>query len=171
MANVLFVLAPKGFRDKEYFAPYKILEEDSHCIQTASTIVGELTGADGGEASSSLHISEVNPREFEAVIFVGGPGMSELVDDAEMTRLATSFFKENKLVAAICIAPAILAKAELIKDKKITGWIGIEEDVTSAGAQLTGNPVEIDQNIITASGPDAAEEFARQISSYLEGKQ
>lgn len=168
MANILFVVAPKNFRDKEYFIPKKMLEDSGHSVQTASTIIGEITGVDGQEASSNLHIGEVNVLGFDGVGFIGGPGMSELVNDMEIKRLAQDFFSSGKLVSAICVATAVLAKAYLIKGKKVTGWAGVENDIKEAGAIYTGERVEQDQNIITASGPESAEAFANKIIEYFQ---
>lgn len=170
MANILFVLAPKGFRDKEYFTPHQILEENGHNLRTASTIVGDLTGADGGEASSTMHFNEVNVQEFDGVVFVGGPGMIELVGNTEMTKLVKLFFTSGKLVAAICVAVAILARADLIKDKRVAAWAGVEDEIKEAGGNFTENKVEVDQNIITASGPEAADVFANEIVNYFQNQ-
>jgi len=168
--NILFVISPSEFRDQEYFVPKKIFEDSGVETQTASTIVGDLEGADGSEASATIHINEVNPDEFDGVVFVGGPGMTELVDDVEMVKLAKTFFEAGKPTTAICIAPAILANAGVVGDKKITAWAGVENNITKAGGIFTGKKVEQDGTIITADGPSSAKLFADKIVEYFQNK-
>lgn len=168
MANILFVIAPNGFRDEEYFVPKKIFEEEGYEVRTASTIVGDLQGADGGDVASTVHLDEVNINEFDGVVFIGGPGMAELLDDVEMVRLAKMFFEFGKLTAAICIAPAILANAGIIAGKKVTAWAGAENNIKKASGIFTGKKVEQDGNIITADGPTSAKLFADNIVEYFQ---
>jgi len=170
MANILFVVAPNGFRDQEYFTPKEIFEENGFETHTSSIILGDLQGADGGTTAASIHLNEVNIEEFDGVVFVGGPGMTELLDDVEMVKLAKSFFETEKLTAAICIAPAVLANADIIEGKKITSWAGVENNIKKAGGIFTGKRVEQDGNIITADGPTSAKLFANEIMEYFQNK-
>lgn len=73
----------------------------------------------------------------------------------------------KKIVGAICIAPVTLARAGLLKNKKVTTYSSTINDIKSAGAKYTGNDVERDGNIITASGPAAAQKFGEAIVKAL----
>jgi protease I len=77
---------------------------------------------------------------------------------------------KRKVIAAICIAPTLLAKAGLLKYKKATVWNGDrmqEAFLKREGAIYTDEPLTIDGNIITANGPDAAEQFGKAIAEAL----
>lgn len=167
MTDILFVIAPKNFRDKEYFLPKQILEENGYTTQTASTITGNLQGADGGEASAGLHVNEINISDFRAVLFIGGPGMVELTNNVEIKKLAENFASADKLVAAICVAPLILANIDLLKGRKVAAWEGIKSELEEAGAVFSEERIEKEGNLITASGPEAAELFVETIIEYL----
>ena len=170
MAKVLFVIAPHNFRDDEYFIPKETLESNDIEIVTASTIAGEITGADGKTTEASLKTQDIEPQNYNGIVFVGGPGMVELTRDPEFTKLARSFFESGKLTAAICVAPAILANAGILQNKKATSWSGVAETLKSAGANYTGSSIEIDGNIITADGPQSAKIFGEQVAGVLSGK-
>lgn len=170
MAKILMVIAPSDFRDSEYFEPKKVFEENGFEVMTASKVVGRITGADQGVAESTIKAVEVNVADFDAVVFVGGPGMVALVDDAEFKKLADGFYKAGKLTTAICVAPAILANAGILKNKKATSWSGVSNILKSAGAIFTESSVEVDGNIITADGPNSAQEFSEKIVRVLKNK-
>jgi len=166
MSKVLFVIAP-NFRDPEYFTPKDILEKAGHTISTASKEVGEIVGNEGGKTQAEIKAADVDVTQFEAIVFVGGPGMVDLVGDLDFISLAQKFFNAGKLTTAICVAPAVLANAGLLQGKKATGWEGIGQTITQKGGQYSGQKVEVDGKIITASGPEAAAEFGNKLVEVL----
>ncbi len=174
MAKVLFVIAEKDFRDIEYFTPKMILENAGHGVKTASNgKAGEIAvGADGGEVKIDVDLAEVNAGDFDAVVFVGGPGALENLDNEQSYRLTREISAERKLLAAICVAPVILAKAGVLKNRKATAWTSASDK--SAVEILINNKVEFvdkdvveDGNIITANGPKSAEKFGGKLKNPL----
>ncbi|MEK7549071.1 MAG: DJ-1/PfpI family protein [Patescibacteria group bacterium] len=158
MAKVLFVIAKKDFRDIEYFTPKAILENAGYEIVVASNCkTGETAvGVGGGKVKINIELDEVKVGDFDAVVFVGGPGALENLDNSESYRLAQEAVVKNKILAAICIAPVILAKAGVLENKKSTVW-----DSTS---DKSGIKIVIqDGKIITANGPQAAQEFGEKL--------
>lgn len=167
--KILMVIAPENFRDIEYFEPKKALEEYAVQVRVASTQIGQAHGADGGVVQIDLTLTEVNVNDYDGVVFVGGPGMAEMVEHQGLIQLAQNFYQAGKLVAGICVAAAILAKAGILQGRRATSWEGVKEDLTANGANYTGMAVEVDGNIITANGPQAAHEFGHKIVEALSG--
>ncbi|HOK35530.1 MAG TPA: DJ-1/PfpI family protein [Candidatus Pacearchaeota archaeon] len=171
--KALMVIAFKNFKDEEYFVPKEILEKGGVEVKTASTKLGTAFGVEGGEANVDFLISEKKlVDKFDAIIFVGGPGCLEDLDNENSYLLAKEAVAKNKLLAAICISPVILAKAGVLRDKKATVWTSpfdkssikiLEEN----GAEFIDQKVVRDGKIITANGPVAAEEFGRKILENL----
>ncbi len=60
-----------------------------------------------------------------------------------------------------------MANSGILKGKKATVYIDGKESLLKSGAIYTGNSLEIDGNIITANGPDAAEDFSNAILKSL----
>ncbi|GAJ17159.1 unnamed protein product, partial [marine sediment metagenome] len=69
--------------------------------------------------------------------------------------------------SAICIAPVTLANAGILDKKKATVFRSEVKAIKRKGAIYTGKVVEVDGNIITAEGPQAAEEFGKTIINLL----
>lgn len=165
--KVLMVVAPKDFRDDEYLEPRQVLERGGVEIKVASIVSGQAKGAAGTIAPIDLTVGEASANDFDAVLFVGGPGMVNLVSDQRLTKLAKAFYQAGKLTTAICVAPAILAKAGILKGKKATSWSGAKNDLIGGGAIYTDESVTVDGQIITASGPAAAKEFGEKVIKAL----
>lgn len=165
--NILMVIAPLDFRDAEYFTPKRSFEDEGFVVRTTSIQSGIAKGADGGEAKIDLIVGEVNPEDFAAVVFIGGPGMALISDDESLQTLAIKFVKAGKLTAAICAAPAVLAHAGLLTDIKATSHPGVKQVLEDNGARFINQSVVMSGNLITANGPDASNEFASQIIDKL----
>lgn len=168
---MLMVIAPSNFRDEELFDTRAELQKAGHRVVIASTVKGEARGMLGGKANAEIAVSTARAHEFDAIVFVGGIGVeeSELYEREDVLSLARDGVAGNKVVAAICIAPRILAKAGVLRGRKATCF----QDPTTAriladgGATNTRADVEVDGKIITANGPRAARKFGQAIAAAL----
>ena len=170
--KIAMIIAFKDFRDEEYFKPRQIFEAAGADVKTVSNEKGTAIGADGGEVEVDLLVSEINPASFDAVVFIGGPGCLENLDNEDSYQVVKDTISQNKVLASICISPTILAKAGVLAGKRATVWtspldksaVRVLED---NGAIYEDKPVVIDGKIVTGSGPDAAEEFGKKIIQVL----
>ncbi len=165
--KILMVVAPKDFRDQEYNDPKRIFDKAGYDVEIASIQTGKAIGAEGTKLEVDINISEVKPEDFDAVVFVGGPGMAQITGDEALQILAKKFYAIKKLTAAICVAPEILAKADILRNKKATSWEGSKNILEKFGANYTDDDVVIDGNIITANGPASAKKFGETIIKEL----
>lgn len=166
--SVLMVIARKDFRDEEYQKPRQILEEKNIRVSTASSSTSPSTGVKGLTVTPDLLLDQVDANNFQAVVFVGGGGSREYFHNVKAHALAREMFEASKTVAAICIAPVILANSGILKGKRATVFPSETKSLIAGQAQYTGTEVEKDGNIITANGPDAAENFGRVLLAALE---
>lgn len=168
--KILMIIAPKGFRDEELFQTKEEIEKEGGAITIASTTLKEAVGMFGARATPHITIDDVNVKDYDAIIFVGGMGSEIYFNDPKAHRLAQDAYSMNKVVTAICIAPSILANAKLLEGRSATVWSGDKKYVdilNHNGASFTGRPVQEDGMIITANGPEAAREFGTAIVKML----
>jgi len=170
--KIVMVIAFRDFRDVEYFQPKEILEKAGAEVITASNKKGTAIGADGGDTEVQLLVSEVNPEEFDAILFIGGPGALDALDNEDSYKLLREASEKRKLIGAICISPVILAKAGILKGKKATVWSApfdksSQRTLEENGAIYEGKSVVIDGKIVTANGPQSAKEFGETVARIL----
>ncbi|HOJ65242.1 MAG TPA: DJ-1/PfpI family protein [Spirochaetota bacterium] len=164
---VLLIIANINFRDEEYLEPKNILEKAGIKVITASSSLKEAKGMLRAKAKIDITIDKVNVSNYYAIIFVGGSGATEYFDNKIAHRIAKEAISQNKIVGAICIAPVILAKAGLLKNKKATVFSSEKNELIKYGAIYSDKGVEVDGKIITASGPKFAKEFGEKIKALL----
>ena len=168
--KVLMVIASSNFRDEEYAEPRKALEDAGARVVVACSSLSTAKGKLGLEVKPDILISNVREGDYDGIVFVGGGGSKEYFDSPVAHMLAQSFYSHNKLTSAICIAPAILANAGLLKQKKATSFPSSAEILKTKGAVFTGSGVESDGIIVTGVGPEAAKQFGAKLVEVLEKK-
>jgi protease I len=171
MKPVLFIIAPKDFRDEELFITQAELEKSGISTTIASSITGECIGSKGGKAISNYQLDQINLKDYSTIVYIGGMGSRVFFDDPKAISLAKEMHAMGSPVAAICIAPVILAKAGLLNHKRATVFSSEIETLESLGAYYTGMDVTVDDNIITAYGPQSALRFAKRIVEKISEKQ
>ena len=165
--RVLMVIAKEQFRDEEYAVPRRILEQEGAVVTVASSVTKPAKGMLGMTVTPDLTIDQADPKQFDAVIFVGGMGSTEYWDNPVAHRLARTTYDQGKVTSAICLAPMTLANAGLLTNKRATMWPSESQQFKSKGVIYTGKPVERDGQVITGSGPEAAESFGRAVADAL----
>lgn len=167
--KILYVIAQRNFRDEEFSVPKQMLEKQGAKITVASETTEEARGMLGLRVRPNISVREANPNNFDALVIAGGSGSPKLADLPEVLSLVRRFNSQNKLVAAICMAPYILAKAGILKEKTVTTFPEdfVLTELKRAGAIYDSKPVVVDSNIITADGPQSAREFGDQIVKVL----
>jgi protease I len=105
--------------------------------------------------------------DFDAIVFVGGPGAMEYFDSPIALDIARQARQKGKVLAAICISPAVLANAGILKGVRATSFLSERDRLQRAGANYTGAPVERDGLIITGRDPRAAGQFGIAIVDAL----
>jgi len=165
--KALLIIAPEDFRDEELFDTRKVLEGAGIKTEVVSSKTGMIKGSQGGTEKVSRPLFEANVADYGAIIFVGGRGASVYFNDAIALAMAEEAVRQGKIVGAICIAPSILANAGVLMGKKATAFPSEKGNLISKGADYLQDPVVVDGQIVTASGPQAAKDFGWKIVELL----
>lgn len=170
--KIAMIIAFRDFKDEEYLIPKEVLENAGVETITASDGSGTAIGAGGGEASVDILIEDLNIEDFDAIVFIGGPGALSHLDNEKSYEIAKEAIKKDKILGAICISPTILAKAGVLQGKKATVWSSPLDrspvkTLENNGALYEDKKVVVDGKIVTANGPAAAQEFGEKLVDLL----
>ena len=165
--NILMIVASKDFRDEEYKYPRDIFEKNGFKVTVASTTKKPIPGMISMKIKADILVDSVNPDQFDAVVFVGGMGATEYWDHTNAHKIARKMNDQNKVVAAICLAPVTLGRSGVLKGKSGTVYESGKQDLIQSGVVFKNKSVVVEDNIVTANGPDSAKEFANKIVNLL----
>lgn len=169
--KALIIIAQKDFQDVEYQTTKDLLEMAGIGTVICAKKVGLCEGSLDGKVQAAIALEDVDVQDYDAVIFIGGAGSSRYFDDAQAHLTAQETINWNKPLAAICLAPAILAHAGVLEGRRATVWDGDKKQsqlFKQERVVYTGELVTIDGNIITANGPAAARAFAQAIINTMQ---
>jgi SagB-type dehydrogenase family enzyme len=165
--KAVLIVPPVQFSDNELFDTERILTEAGVTPVVASSKIGTLKGVFGGIGASEITIDNLRIEDYDAVVFIGGPGDAEYFGNPTVIKIAKQASAANKIIGAISSAPIILANAGILRGVRATGLPQQREQMKKAGAQYTGSAIERDGLIITANDSSVAVQFARAIVTVL----
>ena len=167
---MVYLFLADGFEECEALCPLDILRRGGIEVKTVGVGKEYITGTHGITVKADILESQIIlDHKLQGVILPGGmPGTNNLESNETVKRAVTFANKNKKLVCAICAAPKILGGMGLLNNKNATCFPGFENDLI--GANLSGNYVVQDGNIITAKGVGVAFEFGFRILENLTDK-
>lgn len=114
---------------------------------------------------------QIKVSDYDAIFIPGGAwNPDNLRYDKDVIKFIQDFNKSGKLIAAICHAPVVLASADILKGRKLTGYWNIQIDLKNAGGIVSDQPVVVDGNIITSRHPIDVADFSKAVESWLAKK-
>lgn len=169
MARILVPLAP-GCEELEAVTVINLLRRAGLKVDTAALEEGPITAARGTRLLADITLDEALERDYDMVVLPGGqPGSDNLAADARIRTLLDRVLDQGGHAAAICAAPLVLARAGLLRDRRVTAFPGVLEQEQVAGAELTSEAVVADGPVVTSRGPGTAMDFALALIERLAG--
>lgn len=163
---MVYVILADGFEEIEAIEPIDIMRRAGIDVKTVSVMSEKaVNGAHGIEVTADILINEVVPDGMDMLVLPGGGGYQLLDASNEVHSLINYTITNGKYLAAICAAPSILGKKQILQGKKATCYPGFEK--FCFGAEITGEKVSIDGKIITGRGPGAAAAFGFALAELL----
>lgn len=166
----VYVFLADGFEEIEGLTVVDILRRADIETKTVS-IMGrkEVLGSHGIAVQADLVFEELDASDASMYVLPGGmPGTRHLAAHGGLKELLLAAREENKKVAAICAAPSVLGGLGLLKGKRAVCYPGFEEQLLEA--EVTQQPVEVCEDIITSRGMGTAIPFALALVAQFKGE-
>jgi 4-methyl-5(b-hydroxyethyl)-thiazole monophosphate biosynthesis len=168
MVKAVLFLA-NGFEDIEVASIIDSLRRGGVEVVVAGLHAGIIEGKFGIKVVPDTTIEEVDVDAVDTVILPGGNlCYTSLGRDRKVLDSIKKAFERGKIVAAICGAPSVLAKAGVLKGKNATIYPGAEGELT--GAKPSTERVVVDGTVVTSQGPGTAIEFGVTLVKLLVGE-
>lgn len=163
-----YILLAEGFEVIEALAPIDILKRAG--VEVVKVAIGESLDIISSHGHTTLHcdinINNANLCDGDVLILPGGnPGYINLRQSSDVRSVVTEYFKQNKLIAAICGAPTVLAYANVAQGKHITCHSSVVAEME--GYNYLKQSVVKDDNILTAAGAGHSIAFGIEIAKCL----
>lgn len=167
---MLYMFFANGFEEVEAIAALDVIRRAGIDIKSVGVGSKTVTGSHGITVVCDVTNDEINSFDgVEGVILPGGmPGTTNLYADETVNKAVDYCAENNLLLAAICAAPLILGRKNLLDGKEAICFPGFEDELI--GAAISDDYVCTCDNIITARGMGSAVNFGVAIVAYFKGQ-
>jgi protease I len=151
------------FEDVEFNRPAEAFTAAGHLVVTVGLKRGEIvTGkAAGTRVTIEAAVKDVSVKDFDALFIPGGYSPDKLRAHPGPVAFVREFVESGKPVLGICHAAQLLITAQVIRGRRITGYVSIIQDIKNAGALFVDEPVVEDGNLLFSRDP-------RDIPAFIE---
>lgn len=164
------MLIAEGFEEIEAITLIDILRRANYNLKTVSiNRNNEIQGSHEIKIITDMVFEDVNFDDTDVLLLPGGvPGVPNLASEDKVLDLVKKFYNEKKYIAAICAAPFILERANILLNKNVTCYPSWEDKITSA--KIKRSNIVIDGKIITARGIGAAIDLGLKLVEIFSSK-
>ena len=147
------ILIEDLFDEREFIYPYyRVMEAGFRPL-----VVGPEARVYKGKAGLSWRAdaaaAEVAADDLAGLLIPGGYAPDRLRRHEAVLELVRAVDRAKKPLGAICHAGWVLISAGVVRDRRLTGYFSIKDDLKNAGAIYLDEAPVVDENLITARGP------------------
>jgi protease I len=168
MAKTLLAFVDEVYEDLELWYPLLRLQEAGYDLRLAALELRTYKGKHGYPATSDLLLKDARSEDFLGLLIPGGFMPDKLRREPTVLALTREFHEQGKLVAFICHGGWIPISAKILRGKRVTGSLGIKDDLENAGGIWLDQPVVIDGNLISSRTPRDLAPFAKAMVEFLQ---
>lgn len=173
--NILIVIPKNQFQEQELFDTLDVLKRHGPRIVILSRTGQEAVGMNKTRFTPDGMLVDWDKQsgvsgKYDAVLILGGKGAPKFLwDDEILPQILTDHYRAKKVIGAVGLGVAVLVRASLLfgeasgpQNEKFIS------ELERAGVPFSHDPVTQCDNIITASGSEAASDFAQTVVDALE---
>ncbi|MEW5702269.1 MAG: type 1 glutamine amidotransferase domain-containing protein [Candidatus Zixiibacteriota bacterium] len=163
------ILVESDYQTLEVWYPLYRLREAGHRVVVIGTgSASSYLSKNGYPIKAERVADEVNTSDLDAIVIPGGWAPDHLRRYPGVVELVRQMHAAGKPVAAICHAGWVLVSAGILRGKRATSYVAIQDDMIAAGAQWVDAECVVDGNLITARMPDDLPAFMRALLATVE---
>jgi protease I len=171
------ILTWEKFQDHETVYPYYSLKEHGFDVVLAANKRNErVFGSLGVHMVSNIHVddlwdgSKYRVEDFDLLVIPGGVKcLEKLRLEKHAVKFVQEWFSQNKPTLCVCNGAQLLITANVLRNRKCSGYYSIEPDIVNAGAEYSRN-VTVDGNLVSCAHYDDMGEWMRTALDHFYGK-
>jgi len=158
------------YEDLELWYPkLRMIEAGAEFVIAGEEPNRVYAGKNGYPCSSDASLHDVQAEDFDAILLPGGFMPDRLRRLDRVKQLIAAFHQDRKCIAAICHGGWLAISAGVYRGVRVTGSLGIKDDLENAGAIWVDAPVVIDRHFVSSRKPDDLPWFAAAMVDVISG--
>ena len=150
------IITSQLVQDHEFIYPFYRLKEEEVEVDVYNQANQMVKGFFGTKIPPQkddkiISLDNLDIEKYDLLVLPGGVKSMEILRlDNKAIKIVKKFNERKKLIAAICSGTMMLISADIIKNKKVTGYYAWKQDILYAGGIFVDNPSVVDGNLITS---------------------
>ena len=157
MIKKAVIISSQLVQDQEFVYPYyRLLEEEFEidvCLPEGDFVKGfQGISIPPNKDQRIITPDSLDESKYNFCVLPGGVKSMEkirLIDP--IIKFISDFDKNKKVIACICSAAQLLISARIVKNRYVSGYYSMKDDLENAGAIYTDKPAVVDNNLITTA--------------------
>jgi len=163
-STVLVVVPPSGFGEMAMrYARSALFNVHVGTRMVSSEEGAVLHGELQDEFEVDGSVAQEHMEPYSGLILCGGAGAGWLEASGEVLRLVREADQQGKMIGAWGEAVEVLAKAGVLRRRRVTGARSAAAAIAAAGGRYSGAQVEIDGHLVTALDGAAGFRFGKAL--------
>lgn len=161
------VLVGPEYEDLEVWYPKLRLEEAGFAAPLIGNGDAHHRGKHGYPCTVDGHVRDLDASMLAGIVAPGGWAPDKLRRDPAVLALVRGVHDAGGVVASICHGPWILISAGIVRGRRMTGSLGIKDDLENAGAIWVDAAAVTDGPFVTARVPKDLPAFMQHVLAAL----
>jgi protease I len=161
------MLVAEGVEDLEFYVTCMRLEEAGAEVITAGLDMKPVHGKNGLAVVPTATIASLSSHDLFGLILPGGWAPDKLRRYPDVLKLTREMDTAGKVIGAICHGGSIAISAGIVRGRRVTGSLGIKDDLINAGGIWVDEPAFRDGNQVWGRVVADIPSFCRELVATL----
>ena len=161
------ILLADGVEDLEFFVPMMRLQEEGAEVLAAGLDLKQVRGKNGLEITPYCTVESLHHEELFGLVIPGGWAPDKLRRYPAVNELVCEVNAANKVIGTICHGGLVAISARIVQGRRVTGSLGIKDDLVNAGATWVDEPAFRDGNQVWGRVVADIPAFCRELVDAL----
>jgi protease I len=163
------ILVADLYDDNELYYPYYRLLEEGYQVDLIGALSNTTYKSKHGLPVVTTHAAkDVFAKDYDGLVIPGGFSPDYMRRSSDIVAFTKDMDKLQKPMAAICHGAWLMASACDLKNKNMTCFFSIKDDIIHAGANYLDEAVVVDGHLVTSRTPKDLPVFVKTFISVLE---
>ena len=135
-----------GVEDLEYWVTVMRLQEEGAEVVSVGSDTKPHTGKNGVPVQAHVLSTDLSVDDIDGVVIPGGWAPDKMRRDANLVALVRDADAKGLPIGIICHGGSVAITAGIVNGKRVTGSLGIKDDLVNAGGTWVDEPAFRDAN-------------------------
>jgi protease I len=163
------IFVAEGVEDLEYWVTVMRLQEEGARVVSIATDLKPMRGKNGLDIRADALAAEIDPAVLFGLVLPGGWAPDKLRRSPHVLAITRAMEADGKIIGSICHGGSIAISAGIVAGRRVTGSLGIKDDLVNAGAVWVDAPALRDGNQVWGRVVADIPDFCRELIAALAG--